>query len=263
MKNMPLAQLNDLAEVARETRKLLGLHLELGLTHYPNREKLAHVFVTEPPPASAGAPVTVARGKVQKAGAVSGVSRESSAKQLEKITQHLISCTRCDAASGAVISGQGSPAPRLFVVGDGYEGGGDESGLLWGMEEDALFWKMMAAIGLDRESVYVTNCIKCPRKKPDVSPAGPGHACFSYLEQELLAIQPEVICVLGEVAAGLLLKKSAPLVRLRGRFHRYRYPHGGEAKIMATYHPRFLLQHPEMKPAVWLDLQAVQRKLPE
>jgi DNA polymerase len=66
---------------------------------------------------------------------------------------------------------------------------------------------------------------------------------------------------MGDTVTRALLKTKVPLVRLRGRFHSYRYPQGDMAKIMPTFHPRLLLQHPEMKQATWKDLQAVQRML--
>ena len=119
----------------------------------------------------------------------------------------------------------------------------------------------MAAIGLDRESVFVTNCIKCSLEETRQVDQESGRRCFPFLERELALLQPEVICTLGELATSLVLKNSTPLVRMRGRFHQYRYPHGSKARVMPTFHPRFLLQHPEMKRAAWMDLQAVQRSI--
>ena len=133
--------------------------------------------------------------------------------------------------------------------------------MLWGSEEDTLFWKMMAAIGLDPDSVYVSNCVKCcqPAALPPDSEAE--QHCFSFLEQELLAIQPSLICAMGDMATRLLLRSQTPLIRLRGRFHPYRYPDGSRGLVMPTFHPRFLLEHEEMKRATWEDLQTIQRRL--
>ncbi len=250
-----------LAQLAYLTRNLLAFHLELGITDYPATPELRQFLVKEQPDAT-GSVLPVFRETANKNPAPAAkISSESIARQLETISRQLTGCRNCGSVSGPAVLGQGSTAPRLFVVGDYLNGTDADRGTIWGAEEDELFWKMMAAIGLDQESVYVTNCIKCGRDKASHSDATLSRRCFPFLEQELAAIQPELICSMGEIATGLLLGSRVPLVRMRGRFHQYRYPHSSVARVMPTFHPRFLLQHPEMKRATWLDLQAVQRKL--
>jgi DNA polymerase len=256
-KKTPQCDSAGLATLCYSARNLLDFHRELGVEVYPAVSGMENIFiqkgVTSAPPKNEPA---TSSGKNNRP------SREEIAQQLENIENTIATCSRCSAVPHSVVPGQGSSSSRLFVVGDWYEGGEVQKGLIWGREEDNLFWKMMEAIGLDRQSVYVSNCVKCLQKEKVSLPEEATEQCFSYLEQELLAIQPTVICTMGEVAAWLLLKKKAPLFRLRGRFHRYRYPHGTEAKVMPTYHPRFLLQHQEMKRATWMDLQSVQKVLP-
>lgn len=120
--------------------------------------------------------------------------------------------------------------------------------------------RMMEAIGLSMEDVYVTNVIKCcpAGEPPDAACA---RQCFALLSREIAALAPLLILAMGEMAASQLLATSAPLVRLRGRFHAYRYPDSTPAQVMPTFHPRFLLDNPEMKKMVWLDLQMLQRQL--
>ena len=250
-----------LAQLAYQTRNLLAFHLELGIDGYPATPELRQFLVKEQP-AATGSVVPVSRKTANKKVAPAAkISRESTARQLETISRQLTGCRNCESVSGPALPGQGSTAPRLFVVGDYLNGTNADRGMIWGAEEDELFWKMMAAIGLDQESVYVTNCIKCGQDKASRPDATLGQHCFPFLEQELAAIQPELICSMGEIATALLLSSRVPLVRLRGRFHQYRYPQGSVARVMPTFHPRFLLQHPEMKRATWMDLQAVQRQL--
>jgi DNA polymerase len=257
----------DLAQLTHQTRNLLAFHLELGLSSYPAAAGLDQVFVHETPslrPPGRGTPRQVATARSRHASASAGSPAKqtphSSAAQLQVIGRNIAACRSCGRTAGVTIPGQGSPSPRLFVIGDCCTEPG-EKGVIWGKTEDDLFWKMMAAIGLDRDSVYVTNCMKCSLQDSTLSRKERAGQCFTFLEQELMAVQPALICTMGEIAAGLLLKKDAPLARLRGRFHQYRYPHGGSARVMATFHPRFLLQQPEMKRATWMDLQAVQRQL--
>jgi DNA polymerase len=147
------------------------------------------------------------------------------------------------------------------VVGDCFIGTLSEKGQVWGKEEDAMLWRMMQAIGLDQRSVYVTNAIKCPQPGPVQLGSLMEKSCFPHLEKEIQIIRPQLICAMGDSVTRALLKTKAPLARLRGRFRSYRSPQGNVIKIMPTYHPRLLLQHPEMKQATWKDLQAVQRML--
>ena len=248
-----------LAWLAHQTRNLLSFHLELGMDGLPVTPEL-HDFLAKRHPV-ATVPQVPRESLAEKPAAVTKGSAKSAARQLETIALELSDCHHCESASGPVVPGQGSAAPRLFVVGDYCRGGDDSEAVVWGAAEDELFWKMMAAIGLDRDSIYVTNCIKCGYDEATPQDAASGRNCFAFLERELIAMEPGLICTMGELATSLLLGSRTPLVRMRGRFHQYRYPHGGSARVMPTFHPGFLLQHPEMKRAAWMDLQALQRQL--
>ncbi|MDU9048515.1 MAG: uracil-DNA glycosylase [Candidatus Electrothrix sp. Rat3] len=183
-------------------------------------------------------------------------------QQLKVLNQEITRCRCCTRESEAnVILGQGSPTPHLLVAGDCFIGAASEQGQIWGTEEDAMLWRMMQAIGLDQNSVYVTNVIKCPHSGPVQPGSLTEKSCFTHLEKEIQIIQPSFICAMGDTATRALLKTKAPLVRLRGRFHSYRSPQGDTVQVMPTFHPRLLLQYPEMKQATWKDLQAVQRML--
>ena len=252
-----------LGRLTLQVRNLLAFHQEVGIPGYPAAADL--LACTAKKKASPSPPQVRRTGAVEKSGPVAegAPSTTSPARQLATIARELADCRSCSAGRrGPVVPGQGSAAPLLFVIGDCCRGTDNSAVTVWGEEEDALFWKMMAAIGLDRESVYVTNCIKCGQDKGVPPAAELGRSCFSFLERELIALQPGLICTMGELATSLLLGSRTPLVRMRGRFHRYRYPHGGSGQVMPTFHPAFLLQHPEMKRAAWMDLQALQRRLP-
>ena len=248
-----------LARLTRQTRNLLAFHLELGIADFPVTPELRNFLVKRQPVAA----IHPAQREIpaEKPAPLAKGSAKSAARQLETIARELSDCRHCESARRPAVPGQGSAAPRLLVVGDYGRGAEDSAAMVWGAEEDKLFWKMMAAIGLDKETIYVTNCIKCGQDEASPPDAALGQSCFSFLERELIAMQPELICTMGELATSLLLGSRTPLVRMRGRFHPYRYPHGGSARVMPTFHPAFLLQHPEMKRAAWMDLQALQRRL--
>jgi DNA polymerase len=285
----------SLALLSTQVRNFLAFHQEMGLVSYPAFQKLRQVFTQVkksqlPPSANEQSrrgqqlanipcpdkpqnprssppyhPVEYKKEEKQrrehpKASARPGA--ETVEQQLRLFNQELAQCRCCAShTEPKIISGQGSPAPCLLVVGDCFIGTAWEQGLLWGKEEDAMLWRMMQAIGLEQKSVYVTNAIKCPQPVPVQPGSAQEQACFSQLERELQIIAPQLICVMGDIACQALLKTKAPLARLRGRFRDYAFSQGQIAKVMPTFHPRLLVQHPEMKQATWKDLQAVQRAL--
>lgn len=245
------------ARVLDQARGLLAFHREMGIDAYPSSPALHKVFLREPQPEKSRlqAPALPARQKNEEPAAK--LTGKAIRQQLQSIAQSLGQCRLCGEQAGEIQGGSGPVAPRLFVVGDCSTPSAGENSI-WEPESDELFWKMMAAIGLDAESVYVTNCVKCPAQH-GVEEAV--QRCANFLEEELITLQPSLICTMGEVATRQLLGLKQPLVRTRGRFYTYPYPHGTSARVMPTFHPRFLLECPEMKPASWQDLQALQRYL--
>ncbi|MCW5203430.1 uracil-DNA glycosylase [Desulfobulbus sp. US4] len=289
-----------LALLTGQVRNLLAFHQEMGLMSYPAAPALRQLLTRtqRQQPASITSFGEQGRGRQNLPGLTAhqqgGQQRHQAKKpapphrppeqksrlttarptaetvgtvqqQLKALNQELAHCRCCtqstDAVNSSVILGQGSPTPLLLVVGDCFIGTPSEQGQVWGKEEGAMLWRMMQAIGLDQSSVYVTNAIKCPQPEPVQPGSLMEQACFSHLEKEIQIIRPRVICAMGDTVTRALLKTKAPLARLRGSFRPYRSPQGDMAKVMPTFHPRLLLQHPEMKQATWKDLQAVQRML--
>ena len=115
-----------------------------------------------------------------------------------------------------------------------------------------LLTNIIDAIGLDRESVYICNIIKC-RPPGNRNPLPDEiNACFPFLERQLKVIKPDIICALGTFAAQTLLNSKTPISKLRGRFHDYK-----GMKLMPTYHPAYLLRNPDKKRDVWEDMKKV------
>jgi len=119
-----------------------------------------------------------------------------------------------------------------------------------------LLNRIIAAIGLRREQVYMLNVIKCrPPQNRNPQPDEIA-ACWPILQEQLAYLRPRIICALGAFAAQTLLQTEERISRLRGRFHRF-----GDIQVMPTYHPAFLLRNSQYKRAVWEDMQLVQRAL--
>lgn len=173
-------------------------------------------------------------------------------------------CTRCGLSRERTrtVFGQGHPAPRLVFVGEapGFEE--DRQGLAFVGKAGQLLTKMIGAMGLTRDEVFICNTVKCRPPQNRVPAAEEILACQPFLHTQLAILQPEVIVALGAPAAKSLLGTAESISRLRGRFHEYTLPgEGGDAgatiPLMPTFHPAYLLRSPEEKRKAWDDLQQV------
>ena len=163
-------------------------------------------------------------------------------------------CRKCSLSRTRtqVVFGTGDPDARLMFVGEapGYQE--DRQGQPFVGQAGELLDRMIRAMGLEREEVYICNLVKCrPPGNRD-----PGReeidACREYLERQLDAVRPEVIVALGAFAARALLQTDSLLGDLRGRWHAWR-----GIDLMPTYHPAYLLRTPSGKPECWQDLRKV------
>jgi DNA polymerase len=123
-------------------------------------------------------------------------------------------------------------------------------------EAGQLLTRIVGAMGLTRNDVYICNVLKCRPPGNRDPEAAEIEQCQPFLLRQVQAIKPGVIVALGTFSAHVLLGTKAPISRLRGRFHDY---HG--IPLMPTFHPAFLLRNPAMKREVWEDMQQVMRLL--
>ena len=177
---------------------------------------------------------------------------------LEELQSEVNTCVRCNLSKtrNHTVFGEGDPGTRLVFVGEGPGHDEDRQGKPFVGAAGKLLTKIIQAMGLAREEVYICNIIKC-RPPGNRNPAPEEvAACMPFLEQQLRLIQPDYICALGAVAAHTLLKTEMPISRLRGRFHNF-----GNISLMPTYHPAYLLRNPEKKREVWEDVQVLMREM--
>lgn len=176
---------------------------------------------------------------------------------LDEIRADLGDCRRCKLWSSRknIVFGAGNKGARLVFVGEGPGVEEDQQGAPFVGAAGRLLTKIIAAIKLTRGQVYICNIIKC-RPPGNRNPAPDEiEACFPFLERQLAAIRPDVICALGSFAARSLLNTTASISKLRGRFHDYR-----GIKVLPTYHPAYLLRNPEKKRAVWEDMKKLMQE---
>ncbi|MBM4328781.1 MAG: uracil-DNA glycosylase [Deltaproteobacteria bacterium] len=176
---------------------------------------------------------------------------------LDVVRNDLGECARCPLhrTRKKIVFGEGAPAARLMFVGEGPGADEDLQGKPFVGRAGQLLTRMIEAMGLTREDVYITNIVKCRPPGNRDPEALEIETCFPFLERQIKAISPEVIVALGRISAGTLLGAKAPLSRLRGRFH-----DRGGIPIMPTYHPSFLLRQERerrWKGEAWADLKLV------
>jgi DNA polymerase len=167
-----------------------------------------------------------------------GASREEA---LARIAAEVAACDRCkELAAGRThtVPGQGDPRAKLVFIGEGPGEEEDRQGLAFVGRAGELLTKMIEAIGLTRDQVFICNILKC-RPPNNRAPMPDEEAnCTPYLMRQLEVLRPRVICALGGTAAKWLLQTHDGITRLRGRF----YPYRG-AQLMPTFHPAYVLRN--------------------
>jgi uracil-DNA glycosylase len=202
-------------------------------------------------------------GTVQQVAALSGLEPATGGatgqrESLAAICADLGECTRCPLcrARTRIVFGEGDPQAQLVFVGEGPGFDEDRSGRPFVGAAGQLLTKIITAMGLDRERVYICNIVKC--RPPNNRNPEPDEIrqCLPFLKRQLRAIHPRVVCALGNVAARTLLETDTPISRLRGRFHAVM-----DIPLMPTYHPAFLLRNPDKKRDVWDDVRQIMNRL--
>jgi len=188
------------------------------------------------------------------------VSR-SPADALAAIREHIGDCTRCKLhrlGRKQIVFGVGNPNADLMFVGEAPGADEDIQGIPFVGRAGQLLTKIIEAIGLSRDDVYIANVIKC--RPPENRNPEPDEveSCEPFLFRQIDDIKPRVIVALGTFAAKALLKTQDPISRLRGRTYDYR-----GAKLIPTFHPAFLLRSPDRKRDVWEDMKRVRSLLNE
>lgn len=161
-----------------------------------------------------------------------------------------------------LVFADGNPEARVMLVGEAPGADEDRMGKPFVGVSGQLLDRMLAGVGLDRRSTYITNVIFW-RPPGNRSPtAAEIAACLPFVERHIELVSPEVLVVLGAVAAQTLLARSDGISRLRGRW--FEYESSGMVRpvpTMATYHPAYLLRQPSQKRAAWRDWLSILERL--
>jgi DNA polymerase len=170
-------------------------------------------------------------------------------------------CTRCKLhklGRRQIVFGVGNPEADLMFVGEAPGADEDLQGIPFVGRAGQLLTKIIEAIGLKREEVYIANVIKCRPPQNRNPEQDEVETCEPFLFKQIDIIKPKVIVALGTFAARTLLRTLDPISRLRGRVYEYR-----GAKLIPTFHPAYLLRNPASKRDVWEDMKHVRQLLNE
>jgi len=228
-------------------------HRGVGLTAPQSRERTPAAAT---PTAATPAAATPAAGASESARPATAEERRV---RLAVLAEQVNTCTRCrlhETRNNTVFS-RGSSEAELVFVGEGPGADEDRQGLPFVGAAGQLLDKMVAAMGYNRDDVYVCNVVKC--RPPNNRKPQPDEmeACMPYLKEQLAIVDPKAIVGLGGTGVQGLIGARTGITRMRGSWKLYR----GRWPLMPTFHPAYLLRQPEKKRDVWNDLKQVMRKL--
>lgn len=173
---------------------------------------------------------------------------------LEDIRLDIGDCTRCKLHEQRthIVFGEGNAKAELMFVGEGPGADEDATGRPFVGRAGQLLDRMIEAIGMKREQTYIANIVKCRpplNREPEPDEVA---TCEPFLYRQISVIKPKLVVALGATAAKTLLRTTAPISALRGRFFDFR-----GTKLLPTFHPAFLLRSPNKKKEAWEDLKKV------
>jgi len=258
-------------DILEEVSKILQYHISLGIKEYPRTQQIENFLQKLEKPSSLKAGSKL-QGRQRKA--TEAVERKhlfdtglAQKATLQDVRDELGDCQRCPlhATRTNIVFGQGPTQAKLMIVTGAPDAEDDqESAPVQGNAGD-LLEKMLAAIGLSREEVYITTLVKC-FPGGDAKPSEKEiRTCLPFLFRQIEIICPTVICTMGMLAAQTLLHSRKSIFQLRGRFYNFNDLCSSELKdkivIMPSLHPALLMKNSELKKASWQDLQMIQKKL--
>jgi uracil-DNA glycosylase len=212
-------------------------------------------------------PPRAKREALDRLRAIAPVVRASKAELLAPLRERVAVCLRCPhlaAARTQTVFGVGNPDAELMFIGEAPGADEDRQGEPFVGRAGQLLTKIINAMGLSREEVFIANVLKCrpnmPARASGNRPPTPAEmeTCLPYLTEQIEIVRPKVLVALGATAVEGLLKVREPMGRMRGRWHSYR-----ETPLMITFHPSYLLRNQSNteKRKVWEDMLLVLERL--
>ena len=186
---------------------------------------------------------------------------DETAEELEALDENYVKgCRKCRLHEGRknTVFGRGNPHAELMFVGEAPGADEDEEGVPFVGRAGTLLDKMVFAMGLTRDEIFIANIIKCRPPDNRDPRADEVEACMPYLERQIELVEPTLICTLGLPASKTLLDSNKAMWEMRGNWSRYK-----GIPVLPTYHPAYLLRSPGQKKKAWKDLKMVMKALEE
>lgn len=173
---------------------------------------------------------------------------------LDRIAREISKCRKCQLheTRTKTVPGQGNGNPQIMFIGEAPGGDEDRQGIAFVGRAGQLLTKMIEAMGLTRDEVFIGNILKCRPPNNRTPLPEEMETCFPYLERQIEILQPEVIIALGATAVGGLVDTKLGITKLRGQWMSFK-----GIRLMPTFHPAYLLRNQSAKHDVWEDLQEV------
>ena len=204
------------------------------------------------------APAPSLSAPTESAEEAAGFPLGKSDRTIDSFHSEIKDCVKCALGHSRTrfVFGVGNPNAALMLVGEAPGREEDLQGIPFVGAAGELLTKILAAIGLARDDVYIANVLKCrPPGNRDPLPEEIA-ACRPHLMEQIRLVSPRILCALGRFAAQLLTGQEAPLSRLRGQVFAF-----GDAIVIPTYHPSALLRNPSLKRPTWEDMKRVRARL--
>jgi len=187
------------------------------------------------------------------------LSRDERLDAFEKMKKEVAGCIACQQLvrnRSRTVFGDGNVTPRIVIFGEAPGADEDREGIPFVGRAGQLLTKIIEACSFKREEVYIMNVLRC--RPPDNRKPEPDEVsnCRNFFERQFAVLRPEYIVCVGATPAQALLETTESIGKLRGRFHDYR-----GSKVVATYHPAYLLRNPDAKKFVWEDMQMMLRDM--
>ena len=244
--------MSDPRDAREELRRHLEVYQEFGVTGLVPRQPAAPSV-----PAAAASPAAVESLPVT---ATPDATDRAALPTLDDLRAHIgPQCTRCKLCTlgrRQVVFGVGNPQADLMFVGEAPGADEDEQGVPFVGRAGQLLTRIIEAIDLRRDDVYIANVIKCRppgNRNPEPDEVG---TCEPFLFRQIDLVRPKVIVALGKFAAQSLLRDDTPITKLRGRVFPFRGAH-----LVPTFHPAYLLRSPDKKRETWEDMKLVRSLL--
>jgi DNA polymerase len=214
-------------------------------------EPVAAAQIERPREKLAAAPKLTADG--------SQLTAEARATRLTVLAETVKGCTKCvlHESRKQTVFARGNGSSGLCFVGEGPGADEDEQGFPFVGAAGQLLDRMISAMGIARDDVYVCNIVKCRPPKNRTPEPDEMNQCMPYLVEQLSLVEPQVIVALGKTAVQGLFGTAEGITRIRGRWRLYQ----GRIAVMPTFHPAYLLRNPAAKREVWADLQLVLKQM--